>query len=426
MSAQAKARGIMLAFGIILLVVGLALIVIPSSTFGLDATKLASIGTDQYGVTITMQLYAQSNPTAPLTGPLKCGVDQNAITDYNTLAAQLANPNPACYNLHYFGSPSDPWGVYGLTSTPFQPGTVLKAHGKLVQNSNGMAVPNVQIDVSWYFASPQPSGSFQVFPITSTNTGSDGSFDTQWFLVPTQANNQNIIWFAEVYKGPYSSPTGCSQFSTSSAYCFAQSAHYLMAVGTLPPTQPGLSVWVGQCAENGGTLPAASSTCFQVWQDGQDKYGATPVSVTLPFEVIASSTVGADVPQIFVHAKNLAYGSPIEQSCFPAQMRNIGQTSASKTVYAVNIGSLSDPANCFSKPSSSDTGIPPGKYDVEFTNSATPPWVQSSIIFAIIHVSSGTNPTSWTWPTLSWLQYLGVGFVLVGVISTALGFPRKP
>jgi hypothetical protein len=435
LSMAAKHRSITLVFGLVLIILGAALIVVPAGAWKVwTGTKLASIGTDQYGVTLTMDLYLQDG--TKLTGPLICGSTTN-----------LANPSPDCYNHNprLVGSASDPWAIYDLTSTNYPASTtLLKAHGTLTYNgagswgAAGSAVKGVAVDISWYFVGTQPSGSFQVFPMTETSTNSQGVYDSQYFQVPSQANNMKIVWFAEVYKGPYSSPEGCAQFSTSSAYCFAQSPHYLMSVGPLV-NQTGLSIWVGQgCAQT--NYPTASSTCFKVWEDGADKYGAQEVSVTLPFTIIAVATVGPDIgtdssgkPLIYVHAKNLAYGSPIEQNCFPAQMRKLsssyGYQGGTKGVYVLVIGSLTSSTDCLTRSAGSDTGIPIGRFDMEFTTSTTPPWVQSSVVLAIIHIGStgGVIDTStWTWPSITLTQWVGGIFALfgVGMVGVAI-VPRK-
>lgn len=428
MSSKARSHVAMLAFGIIIIIVGAALIVVPAGAWKVwTGTKLASIGTDQYGVTLTMDLYLQDG--TKLTGPLICGSTTN-----------LANPSPDCYNHNprLVGSPSDPWAVYDLTSTNYPASTtLLKAHGTLTYNgagswgAAGSAVKGVAVDISWYFVGTQPSGSFQVFPMTETSTNSQGVYDSQYFQVPSQANNMKIVWFAEVYKGPYSSPESCPQFSTSSAYCFAQSPHYLMSVGPLV-NQTGLSIWVGQgCLQT--NYPTTSTTCFKVWEDGSDKYGATEVSVTLPFTIIAVATVGPEPSAIWIHAKNLAYGSPIEQSCFPSPMRTLsgsGYQGGTKKVYALVVGSLSDPANCLTKPQSADTGIPTGRYDMEFTTSSTLPWVQSSVVLAILHIEAPSNILGWTFPSITLVQGIGAvlvlfGFAAVGLVTVPLSRRRR-
>jgi len=437
MSSTAKAHMTLLVFGIILIVIGGAL-VIPASAWSFsNATNLASIGLDTYGVTLTMELYPQGSNTAlpgsPDNSPnLICG---------SQVYTTLQTPSPVCYQKGLVGSPKDPWAVYDLTATPYAPGTtLLYAMGKLTKNVDGSAVGNVQIDISWYFGTAQASGwnptdptktSFQDFPMTSTSTNNQGYYSSQLFQVPQEANGMKIVFFAEVYKGPYSAQTFDQSTKSSTAYFTATSEHYLLSVGTLSPTQTGLSVWVGQCSQ---TSPAVSTTCFEVWQDGKDMYGANPVTVTLPFSVVAIATVGPVPTAIYVHAKNMAYGSGQEENCFPAQMRVSG-TGANVQVFSLTIGSLKTSTDCASRSAGSDTGVATGTYDAEFTTSPTPPWVQgtggtggnpSRNVLAIVQISAPPSLFGLPLPNLSIWQGVGITFMLFGVAVVGLAcVPRK-
>lgn len=391
-------NGIYVILLVALLVVGILVIAVPNLS-----APLASLGTDQYGVTLTMQLYLQGSST-PLSGSKICG------------STDLANPDPTCYNMGLLGSAKDPWTVYDLGSYPPSV-TLLSAQGSLKHNSDGSPVANVGIDVSWYYGTQQPSGSFQVFQATSTSTDSNGNFQTQYFIIPSQANGMKIIYFAEVEKGPYSAVICDQSQYTSTAYCFAQSDHYQITVGSLPSSATALTVWVGSGCQYISTLPTVSSTCYLVWRDGKDLYGATAIYVNTPFKIIAYASLGDEPSEVWDHAHVIVIGqTPIEASTFPAKMGSsittVRSDGATRKLYVLYVGGSS----CNPPSSGCDVKLSPVKYDVEFTNSPTPPWLLSSTVLAVLTV--GSPYTSW-FPTLTGQEMIGLEISILALVLLA-------
>ena len=435
MSMSVKHRSITLVFGLVLLVLGAALMIVPSSAWSSITTHpLASLPnppgstSDQYAVKISMSMYAYGS-NVQYQGTKLCG-PTGGLNDANYLTQ---NGN-VCFAKGLVGSYKDPWTVYDLGT--LAPGTQVYASGTLVNYYTNVGIAGKQIDVSWYYAVQQANG-FTVFQVFSTITHNDGSFQTQPFVIPQQAYGNTIVFFAEVYKGPYSAWTCDQSQYSSTAYCFAQSEHYQVLVSTPPQGQTMLSIWVGACTY-GGSLPTATSTCVQVWKDGQDVTGSTEVNVNLPFQIIAVATYGNDPSAIYVHARPYPVGQQpqyTEQPCFPAQMGTSATTSVNgetHNVYVLYVTlSSGSGTTC---PTQATTPIPTGRYDFEFANTATPPWSLSTVslntvVFAIVQIGGGTitNPISgWTWPSITLVQGIGAVAAIFGVAVVGVAIvPRK-
>jgi len=430
---------LLLVVGLILSVAGGVLIITPETVWaGLPNLKLASIGTDQYGVTLTMQLYLQGSST-PLTGSKICGTNDLA----NPQANPNGNPPSTCYYLGYIGSPKDPWTVYDLTGTNYPASTtVLRAKGTLIKNVDHSPVGGVEIYISWYWGTPQASGwnpndpsksSFQTFPMTSVFTGADGTYTSQYFQLPPASNGLKILFYAEVIKGPYNAWVCDQSQYSSTAYCFAQSEHYLISVGPASNTVPQLSIWIGQGCQYGASAPTESSTCFQIWKDGTDMYGSTEVSVTLPFNIIAISTIGPDIPTIYVHAKVYPVTGPTptetEEPGFPAQMGTSASTTVngqSRHVWVLKVGGIAQSGNA--PPSGYDVGLWAARYRVEFSNSATPPWLLSTIVYAVINIGTPSPLSQRIFSGITVYQIFGIILLIPGlaiVIIAPLSIYRR-
>lgn len=74
--------------------------------------------------------------------------------------------------------------------------------------------------------------------------------------------------------------------------------------------------------------------------------------------------------------------------------------------------------------------LPPGRYDVLFTTTIDYPWALSVVnVLAILQIGStsgGINTGAWTWPTLTFVQWLGVVLAISGGITVGMvTVPRK-
>ena len=308
-----------LAFGILLILAGGILFVVPASTWGGPAA-LSSIGTTPNDGTLLMRLYRQDGSEISRVGWI-CG----SKNPENWQSYQSADAtNGLCYQKALVGSTLDPWAVYDLGTVP--PNTMIYAKGALNYNTAsgttlGSGISGVEIDVSWYPAIVQTSSGFNVYQLATKVTGSDGSFQTSPFPVPSQANNQNIVIFAEVQKGSaYDVWVGCE--TTNKGLCFLQSEHYKLTVGAITGT--ALSIWVGTgCTYSSAGYPATSAACTLVYLDGSDVISPTELSVTLPFKIVAVADRGDEPSHIYTHAKSYPLGQPspsFEASSFPAPM----------------------------------------------------------------------------------------------------------
>ena len=418
MSSQAKGRMAATVFSLALIIIGAILIAAPTSAWeSMGAVQLASLGTDPtYTVTLTMQLTDQSGTV--INANKICGPSSLSDTNY------LSGNNNQCFNKGYVGSVKDPWSVYDAGSFAAST-TLLRAKGSLTRSlQSNQPVSGVYVDISWYYAIPQQSGGFQVFQITRVMTSSDGQFITQPFPLPSQATGQQIIFFAEVDKGPYSGWTCTQSTQPSTAYCFAQSEHYLVSLGRLLPTQPALSIWVGEGCTYGAGPPSVSSTCTLVWRDGQDITGATEIKVNLPFQMIIIATQGPDPTSdlqgdIWVHVKPYPVGEPStvkEQPGFPAKMgtnQQWGRVDGKAVhVYVLYVGE------------GKVVQLPPGRYNVEWTMTSTPPWVLTTTVLAILNIDSAGSIMSSNMLTIP--RIAGGFCVIFGLIGMAMSVPRKP
>jgi hypothetical protein len=433
----AKHRSITLVFGLILIILGAALMIVPAGAWEVwTGTGLSSIGTTQYDGTLLMRLYKQDGTEVQRVGWI-CG----SKNPENWQSYQSADAtNGLCYQKNLVGSTLDPWSVYDLGTLP--PNTMIYAAGTLNRNTAsgttlGAAIGGVQIDVSWYPAVLQTSSGFNVYQLATKVTGTDGRFQTSPFPVPSQANNQNIVIFAEVEKGTaYDVWVGCE--TTNKGLCFLQSEHYKIRVGAVEGT--ALNIWVGSgCTYSQAGYPATSSTCTLVYQDGSDVISPAELSVTLPFKIVAVANKGAEPSAIYVHSKSYPLGQPsppYEVSSFPAPMgssvsvtRPDGQTRKLYILYVGNTG-----CTIGGNPSSGgcDVQLPPGRYDILFTTSIDYPWALSVVnVLAIINIGStgGVIDTStWTWPSITLTQWVGGIFALfgVGMVGVAIVPRKKP
>jgi hypothetical protein len=428
LSARAKTRMMTFAVGILVIIVGLGLFIAPASTWGGPAA-LASIGTGQYDGTLLMQLYKQGD-TAPLARTYICGsANPSDWTSYQSSAAT----NGQCFNLALVGSTLDPWAVYDLGSLP--PNTMIYAKGTLTKNSDHSAIGNMEIDVSWYPAIVQTSSGFNVYQLATKVTGSDGSFQTPPFPVPSQANNQNIVIFAEVQKGTsYDVWVGCE--TTNKGLCFLQSEHYKIKVGAIQGT--ALNIWIGTgCTYSSAGYPATSAACTLVYQDGSDVISPSELSVTLPFKIVAVADQGSDPSNIYAHAKSYPLGQPspsYEVTSFPAPMGSsvsvIRPDGQARKLYILYVGDSG--CTIGGNPSSGgcDVKLPPGRYDVLFTTTVDYPWALSVVnVLAILQIGStsgGINTGTWAWPSLTFVQDLGIVLAIAGVVMVGMvTVPRK-
>ena len=423
MSVSTKYRSITLVFGVILIIIGAALIMVPASAFtAFNARELASIGTGQYDGTLLMQLYQQGS-TTPLSRTYICG-SQNP-SDWQSYTSSAATDGK-CASLALVGSTLDPWAVYDVGALP--PGTLLYVKGSLVKNVDHSPIPNVQIDVSWYPVAAQPSGGFNVYQLAVKSTDSNGQFQTPLFALPSQAASTPIVIFAEVYKGPYSAWVGCE--TTNKGNCFLQSEHYKVNVGQ--PQGTALTIWVGSGCTYSNAYPTESSTCTAVYRDGSDVVSPGELSVTLPFKVIAIATLGPEPSAVYVHAKSYPLGQPsppYEVASFPAPMGS--STSAvrpdgqARKVYVLYVGGSS--CSLGGNPSSGgcDVRLSSGRYDVLFTTSIDYPWALSVVnVLAIIQI--GSSEGGWTWPNITLTQGIGGVFLIFGLGTVgAVMVPRK-
>ena len=427
MSSQAKMRTWGMIFGVILIIIGGVMLLPASAWSSFSTTQLASIGTGQYDATLLMQLYPQGSDT-PLQRTYICGSkDPTNWQSYQSSDALSGK----CYSLNLVGSTLDPWAVYDVGS--LAPNTMVYAAGSLTKNIDGSRISGVQIDISWYPAVLQTSSGFNVYQLATKTTGSDGIFQTAPFPIPSQANNEVIVIFAEVYKGPYSAWVGCE--TTNKGLCFDQSEHYKVSVGQIQGT--ALSIWVGSGCAYGSSYPSGSS-CTQVYRDGSDVISPSELSVTLPFKIIAVATQGPEPPAVYVHAKSYPLGQPsppYEVSSFPAPMGSSVQVTRPdgqvRKVYVLYVGGSGCQIGGNPNSGGCDVQLPPGRYDVLFTTTIDYPWALSTVnVLAIIHIGSASNiinPSTWTW-SLTLMQDIGglfviFGFAVIGVVMVQRKHP---
>lgn len=425
----------LLVFGIILIVIGGALLV-PVSVWSFINQPLSSIGTDpNTTVTLDMHLVTYGTNNA-ITGKVVCG-PPGGVNDLNNLAYLNSNSN-TCFTDNYVGSFKDPWTVMDVG--PISANVMVVAAGSLTYSKQIGAPSGSYVDISWYYAIPQSPGHFQVTQIARVVVNEHGSFNTLPFPIPTQANGKQIIIMGEASKGPLSSNTCDQNTVTSTALCYSQSVHYLVTVGSPSQYATQISVWVGQgCAST--SIPSETSNCKEVWKDGKDIVGYAEVPVTLPFKVIIIPTQGPDIGKdnnFWVHAKNYTVSStsPLpEQPTFPTPLSRVATYTRTDGVtvpiYSLTVGDT----NCITgntnvvsaTPQNCDVQLAPGRYDVEFTTTRMSPWTQQSTVLAILQVGVPTSTLGVSFPSISMQQGAGILFIVfgLGVVGLAM-IPRKP